>query len=104
MQYVAYADGLIRAYNIHTYAVHYTLQREMRVDSFFFLCSDGAHCIYESNKRFNVILHSVDNTIKLIGAGAFAFHPTLEWIFVGDRRGTLLAWDVSTEKPSMIGM
>ncbi|XP_030498317.2 uncharacterized protein LOC115713962 isoform X2 [Cannabis sativa] len=70
--YVAYADGLIRAYNIHTYAVHYTLQ--------------------------------LDNTIKLIGAGAFAFHPTLEWIFVGDRRGTLLAWDVSTERPSMIGI
>ncbi|XP_004288054.1 PREDICTED: uncharacterized protein LOC101299992 [Fragaria vesca subsp. vesca] len=70
--YVAYADGLIRAYNIHTYAVHYTLQ--------------------------------IDNTIKLIGAGAFGFHPTLEWIFVGDRRGTLLAWDVSTERPNMIGI
>ncbi|XP_039134909.1 uncharacterized protein LOC120272211 isoform X1 [Dioscorea cayenensis subsp. rotundata] len=70
--YVAYADGLIRAYNIQTYAVHYTLQ--------------------------------LDNTIKLIGAGAFAFHPTLEWIFVGDRRGTLLAWDVSTERPNMIGI
>lgn len=27
-QYVAYQDGLIRAYNIHTYAVHYTLQRK----------------------------------------------------------------------------
>lgn len=50
---------------------------------------------------FNI---AVDNSIKLIGAGAFAFHPTLEWIFVGDRRGTLLAWDVSTERPSMIGM
>ncbi|TQD81479.1 hypothetical protein C1H46_032972 [Malus baccata] len=72
LEYVAYADGLIRAYNIHTYAVHYTLQ--------------------------------IDNTIKLIGAGAFGFHPTLEWIFVGDRRGTLLAWDVSTERPSMIGI
>ncbi|KAJ0968158.1 hypothetical protein J5N97_025075 [Dioscorea zingiberensis] len=71
-EYVAYADGLIRAYNIQTYAVHYTLQ--------------------------------LDNTIKLIGAGAFAFHPTLEWIFVGDRRGTLLAWDVSTERPNMIGI
>ncbi|XP_027336237.1 uncharacterized protein LOC113850080 [Abrus precatorius] len=70
--YVAYAEGLIRAYNIHTYAVFYTLQ--------------------------------LDNTIKLNGAGAFAFHPTLEWIFVGDRRGTLLAWDVSTERPSMIGI
>ncbi|XP_061949878.1 uncharacterized protein LOC133673191 [Populus nigra] len=70
--YVAYADGLIRAYNIHSYAVHYTLQ--------------------------------LDNSIKLIGAGAFAFHPMLEWIFVGDRRGTLLAWDVSTERPSMIGI
>lgn len=70
--YVAYADGWIRAYNIQTYAVHYTLQ--------------------------------LDNTIKLIGAGAFAFHPTLEWIFVGDRRGTLLAWDVSTERPNMIGI
>lgn len=70
--YVAYADGLIRAYNIQTYAVNYTLQ--------------------------------LDNTIKLIGAGAFAFHPTLEWIFVGDRRGTLLAWDVSTERPNMIGI
>ncbi|XP_058088976.1 uncharacterized protein LOC131235688 isoform X2 [Magnolia sinica] len=70
--YVAYADGLIRAYNIQTYAVHYTLQ--------------------------------LDNTIKLIGAGAFSFHPTLEWIFVGDRRGTLLAWDVSTERPNMIGI
>ncbi|KAG0492776.1 hypothetical protein HPP92_006174 [Vanilla planifolia] len=70
--YVCYADGLIRAYNIQTYAVHYTLQ--------------------------------LDNTIKLIGAGAFAFHPTLEWIFVGDRGGGLLAWDVSTEKPNMIGI
>ncbi|KAL5705822.1 hypothetical protein ACHQM5_024065 [Ranunculus cassubicifolius] len=70
--YVAYSEGLIRAYNIHTYAVHYTLQ--------------------------------LDSTIKLIGAGAFAFHPTLEWIFVGDRRGTLLAWDVSAERPSMIGI
>ncbi|KAG1360945.1 hypothetical protein COCNU_09G004080 [Cocos nucifera] len=70
--YVAYADGLIRAYNIQTYAVHYTLQ--------------------------------LDNTIKLIGAGAFAFHPTLEWIFVGDRRGTLLAWDVSTQQPNLIGI
>lgn len=39
-----------------------------------------------------------------MGAGAFGFHPTLEWIFVGDRGGTLLAWDVSTERPSMIGM
>ncbi|XP_057520245.1 uncharacterized protein LOC130800673 [Amaranthus tricolor] len=70
--YVAYAEGLIRAYNIHTYAVLYTLQ--------------------------------LDNTIKLLGAGAFAFHPTLEWVFVGDRRGTLLAWDVSTERPNMIGI
>jgi hypothetical protein len=55
-----------------------------------------------------LILHffsvAVDSTIKLIGAGAFGFHPTLEWIFVGDRGGTLLAWDVSTERPSMIGM
>ncbi|KAI5388383.1 hypothetical protein KIW84_074178 [Lathyrus oleraceus] len=66
--YVAYAEGLIRAYNIHTYVVHYTLQ--------------------------------LNNTIKLIGAGAFAFHPTLEWIFVGDRKGTLLAWDVSIERPN----
>ncbi|KAK7252842.1 hypothetical protein RIF29_37075 [Crotalaria pallida] len=46
----------------------------------------------------------VDNTIKLNGASAFAFHPTLEWIFVGDRRGTLLVWDVSTERPTMIGI
>ncbi|KAH9621979.1 hypothetical protein KSS87_010217 [Heliosperma pusillum] len=70
--YVAYAEGLIRAYNIHTYAVLYTLQ--------------------------------LDNTIKLLGAGAFAFHPKLERMFVGDRRGTLLAWDVSTERPNMIGI
>ncbi|KAF9593025.1 hypothetical protein IFM89_019752 [Coptis chinensis] len=47
---------------------------------------------------------AVDTTIKLIGAGAFAFHPTSEWIFVGDRRGTLLAWDVSIERPNMIGI
>ena len=53
---------------------------------------------------FFLLVFLVDNTIKLIGAGAFAFHPTLEWIFVGDRRGTLLAWDVSTERPNMIGM
>ncbi|KAH1082248.1 hypothetical protein J1N35_022009 [Gossypium stocksii] len=70
--YVAYAEGLIRAYNIHTYAVLYTLQ--------------------------------LDYSIKLLGAGAFAFHPMLEWIFVGDRRGTILAWDVSTERPIMIGI
>ncbi|KAF0912954.1 hypothetical protein E2562_019765 [Oryza meyeriana var. granulata] len=72
--YVAYAEGLIRAYNIQTYVVHYTLQL------------------------------AVDSTIKLVGAGAFGFHPTLEWIFIGDRGGTLLAWDVSTERPSMIGI
>jgi hypothetical protein len=47
---------------------------------------------------------TVDPTIKLLGAGAFAFHPTLEWVFIGDRGGTLLAWDVSTERPTMIGM
>ncbi|GAV72477.1 hypothetical protein CFOL_v3_15965 [Cephalotus follicularis] len=70
--YVAYAEGLIRAYNIHTYAVHYTLQ--------------------------------IDITIKLIGASSFAFHPTLEWMFVGDRRGTLVAWDLSPERPNMIGI
>lgn len=70
--YVGYADGLIRAYNIQTYAVHYTLQ--------------------------------LDNTTKLAGAGAFEFHPTLEWMFVGDRSGSLLAWDVSTERPNMIGI
>ncbi|XP_066337098.1 uncharacterized protein [Miscanthus floridulus] len=70
--YVAYAEGLIRAYNIQTYAVHYTLQL------------------------------AVDSTIKLMGAGAFGFHPTLEWIFVGDRGGTLLAWDVSTERPLLV--
>ncbi|XP_047964874.1 uncharacterized protein LOC125209315 [Salvia hispanica] len=70
--YVAYQDGLVRAYNIQSYAVLYTLQ--------------------------------LDNTIKLQGAGAFAFHPKLEWIFVGDRRGTILAWDVSTERPIMIGI
>ncbi|KAJ8764503.1 hypothetical protein K2173_006243 [Erythroxylum novogranatense] len=70
--YVAYADGSIRAYNIHNYSFHYSLQ--------------------------------LDNTIKLLGAGALAFHPTLEWIFVGDRRGALLAWDVSTERPTMIGI
>lgn len=29
IQYVAYQDGLIRAYNIHTYAVNYTLQRKI---------------------------------------------------------------------------
>ncbi|XP_068636702.1 uncharacterized protein [Aristolochia californica] len=70
--YVAYADGLVRAYNIQTYAVLYTLQ--------------------------------LDPTIKLIGVGAFCFHPTLEWIFIGDRRGALIAWDVSTERPNMIGI
>ncbi|OEL35932.1 hypothetical protein BAE44_0003049 [Dichanthelium oligosanthes] len=74
LSFAAYAEGLIRAYNIQTYAVHYTLQL------------------------------AVDSTIKLMGAGAFGFHPTLEWIFVGDRGGTLLAWDVSTERPSMIGI
>lgn len=70
--YVGYADGLIRAYNILTYAVLYTLQ--------------------------------LDNTTKLAGAGAFEFHPTLEWMFVGDRSGSLIAWDVSTERPNMIGI
>ncbi|XP_037460268.1 uncharacterized protein LOC119331201 [Triticum dicoccoides] len=72
--YVAYAEGLVRAYNVQTYAVHYTLQLP------------------------------VDSTIKLMGAGAFGFHPTLEWVFIGDRGGTLLAWDVSTERPNMIGI
>ena len=35
-QYVAYAEGLVRAYNVQTYAVHYTLQRNMRC--FVFIC------------------------------------------------------------------
>ncbi|KAJ7550942.1 hypothetical protein O6H91_07G125900 [Diphasiastrum complanatum] len=71
--YVAYADGLIRAYHIQTFTVQYTLQ--------------------------------IDSSIKLIGAGAFAFHSTLEWVFIGDRSGTLLAWDVSVPtQPSMIGI
>lgn len=48
---------------------------------------------------------AVEPTVKLAGAGAFAFHPTLEWVFVGDRCGTLLAWDVSVpSRPSLIGM
>ncbi|KAE8695355.1 hypothetical protein F3Y22_tig00110718pilonHSYRG00077 [Hibiscus syriacus] len=42
--------------------------------------------------------------VLLLGAGAFAFHSMLEWIFVGDGRCTLLAWDVSTERPIMIGI
>ncbi len=102
---MAYADGLIRAYNIHSYAVHYTLQRE--IETILILSCRGL-CILPLSSgiylyRTSTIV-AVDSTIKLIGAGAFAFHPTLEWIFVGDRRGTLLAWDVSTERPSMIGM
>ncbi|GJS80233.1 hypothetical protein Tco_0730114 [Tanacetum coccineum] len=53
-----------------------------------------------------VVLYTLqfDVTIKLIGAGAFALHPSLEWIFVGDRRGTLLDRDLSTERTIMIGM
>jgi hypothetical protein len=48
---------------------------------------------------------TVEATVKLLGAGAFAFHSTLEWVFVGDRSGTLLAWDVSVpSRPNMIGM
>lgn len=48
---------------------------------------------------------AVEPTVKLAGAGAFAFHPTLEWVFVGDRCGTLLAWDVSVpSRPNLIGM
>jgi len=65
---------------------------------FTFSCESYPYCY------LYFVSYSVDNTIKLNGAGAFAFHPTLEWIFVGDRRGTLLAWDVSTERPSMIGL
>jgi hypothetical protein len=52
-----------------------------------------------------VVGDAVEPTIKLAGAGAFAFHPTLEWVFVGDRCGTLLAWDVSVQsRPNLIGM
>ncbi|KAG0579545.1 hypothetical protein KC19_4G105700 [Ceratodon purpureus] len=71
--YVAYHEGVIRAYNITNFAVLYTLQ--------------------------------IEPTVKLAGAGAFAFHPTLEWVFVGDRCGTLLAWDVSVQsRPNLIGI
>ncbi|XP_024381335.1 uncharacterized protein [Physcomitrium patens] len=71
--YVAYSDGIVRAYHIQNFAVLYTLQ--------------------------------IDPAVKLLGAGAFAFHPTLEWMFVGDRSGTLLAWDVSVpSRPSLIGI
>uniref|UniRef100_A0A453QAW6 Anaphase-promoting complex subunit 4 WD40 domain-containing protein n=1 Tax=Aegilops tauschii subsp. strangulata TaxID=200361 RepID=A0A453QAW6_AEGTS len=34
--YVAYAEGLVRAYNVQTYAVHYTLQRN--IHCFVFIC------------------------------------------------------------------
>lgn len=71
----------------------------------FFLVADIIVIFFERCESLIIFLVlPVDTTIKLIGAGAFAFHPTLEWIFVGDRRGTLLAWDVSTERPNMIGM
>eukprot|EP00249_Psilotum_nudum_P034386 c53380_g1_i1 orf=3-1235(-) len=71
--YVAYLDGVVRAYNIQTFGVQYTLQ--------------------------------IDSSIKLAGAGAFAFHSTLEWVFIGDRSGTLMAWDVSVpNRPNMIGI
>ncbi|GKD05542.1 Ras-related protein RabA5c-like protein, partial [Tanacetum coccineum] len=48
--------------------------------------------------------NNVDVTFKLIGVGAFALHPSLEWIFVGDKRGTLLDRDFSTDRPIMIGI
>lgn len=74
--YVAYLDGIVRAYNIQTFGVQYTLQ-----------------------------IDSTINTIKLVGAGAIAFHSTLEWVFIGDRSGTLIAWDVSVpNRPNMIGI
>lgn len=74
--YVAYSDGIVRAYNIQTFGVQYTLQ-----------------------------IDSTISTIKLVGAGAIAFHSTLEWVFVGDRSGTLIAWDVSVpNRPNMIGI
>ncbi|KAI5057844.1 hypothetical protein GOP47_0027859 [Adiantum capillus-veneris] len=74
--YVAYLDGIVRAYNIQSFNVHYTLQ-----------------------------IDSTISAIKLVGAGAIAFHSTLEWIFIGDRSGTLIAWDVSVPNhPSMIGI
>ncbi|KAH7331173.1 hypothetical protein KP509_20G018600 [Ceratopteris richardii] len=74
--YVAYLDGVVRAYNIQSFNVHYTLQIDSSI-----------------------------NTIKLVGAGAIAFHSTLEWVFVGDRSGTLVAWDVSVPiHPNMIGI
>lgn len=38
-QYVGYADGLIRAYNIHTYAVLYTLQRKIWSEHVNFILS-----------------------------------------------------------------
>lgn len=69
--YVAYADGLVKGYNIHSFSVVYSL---------------------------------LDASLRLVGAGALAFHSTLEWIFVGDRSGTLLAWDVSVPaRPNLIG-
>eukprot|EP00897_Mesotaenium_endlicherianum_P010465 jgi/Mesen1/9447/ME000626S08698 len=36
-----------------------------------------------------------DPTVKLQGAGAIAFHNKEEILFVGDRSGALLAWDIS---------
>lgn len=69
-----------------------------------------ADCVIIHARFFDIVLSSfagdaVDPAVKLLGAGAFAFHPTLEWMFVGDRSGTLLAWDVSVpSRPSLIGM
>uniref|UniRef100_A0A7I4AE56 NPH3 domain-containing protein n=1 Tax=Physcomitrium patens TaxID=3218 RepID=A0A7I4AE56_PHYPA len=67
--------------------------------------SDGIVLAYNIQNFAVLYTLQIDPTVKLSGAGAFAFHPTLDWVFVGERSGSLLAWDVSApSRPSLIGI
>lgn len=43
-----------------------------------------------------------DPSLKLVGAGAITFHSTQDIMFVGDRGGMLLAWDIRVQ-PLLVG-
>jgi hypothetical protein len=43
-----------------------------------------------------------DPSLKLVGAGAITFHSTRDIMFVGDRSGALLAWDIRVQ-PILVG-
>ncbi|KAJ0968137.1 hypothetical protein J5N97_025054 [Dioscorea zingiberensis] len=66
--YVAYADGLIRAYNIQTYAVHYTLQPLENIDITQILSAQDGEAVYPLPRVKSFAIHPKFNLAALLFA------------------------------------